>query len=79
MAEKLAEIRPPRALKGRLERRLWRDTAQILAQSGRFHAASSPLLSALVIILAKIERNPAGATHFDIQRARGLARSLGLR
>jgi len=78
MTAESAEFRPPRELKGRRERRIWRALAQELVAREQFNASRKPFLSVYAVLLARIERDPAGAAYHDLLRARALGKALGL-
>jgi hypothetical protein len=78
MDENPPNFDPPRALKGRRARRIWRELAQVCDEAGNFHAATRPVLASYCIVLAVIEENPQEADHFDFEKARKLGRMLGL-
>lgn len=69
---------PPRGLKGRRARRIWREVAAFLHSKGQFHAGIGALLAVYAACVAEIEANPAEALGADLDRAHQLARALGL-
>ena len=78
MSPKATKFDPPRTLKGRRARGIWRELAQKLAASDQLHAGTGALLAAYSSIIAIIEREPGEASPFDLREAQRIGRALGL-
>ena len=72
------DIPPPRSLKGRRARRIWRETSQLLDARGQYNAATGALLASFCTFCAEIEAAPDSATQAEISRIRALGRALDL-
>jgi hypothetical protein len=72
------KFEPPRTLKGRRARRIWRELAQKLAASDQLHAGTSALLAAYASAVVAIERDPEDCSRFDLDAAQRLGRALGV-
>jgi hypothetical protein len=80
---KTAVFRPPRALRGRRERMLWRSIAPLAAANGRLTPATEPLLMVFVRALAQVYETPDmlhsdQISDGDLKRMRDLAKSFGI-
>jgi hypothetical protein len=81
---KTAVFRPPRALRGRRERMLWRSIAPLAAANGRLTPATEPLLMVFVRALAQVYETPDymlrsdRISDGDLKRMRDLAKSFGI-
>jgi hypothetical protein len=76
--EKPPDFTPPRALKGRKARRIWRDLAPKCDARGMFDAGSQQLLAVLCALLAEAGDDPSQANREDLAQIRGIGRSLAI-
>ena len=74
-----SSLQPPRSLRGRRARRIYRELAQELSSRLiQVHAGTGALLAAYANAIAEIEADPSGATASDLKELKGLGRALGL-
>jgi hypothetical protein len=78
MNDEKPNFEPPRSLKGRKARQIWRQLAPRCDANGLFHAGTRVLLAAYAATCAEIDEDPAGAHGTDLDRARALGKALGL-
>lgn len=78
MSKVSAKFEPPRTLRGRRARRIWRELAAKLSATDQLHAGSSALLAVYADAVAKIEADPNDASVYDLKEAQQLGRVLGL-
>lgn len=74
----MTAMEPPRSLRGRRARALWREIAPQAAASGRLSTITAPLLATLCISVAAIESDPRAAQQADIRRVTELGRLFGI-
>lgn len=77
MTEEATEFPPPRELRGRRARKIWREIAPVASATGRLNAASRPFLLLLCRELARMYDEEDGAD-VDVRHVRDLARSFGV-
>jgi hypothetical protein len=72
------DINPPRALRGRRARRLWRHLAPVAAANGALSAVTAPLLASLCQKLAYAEEEPGCVSSSHINDIARLTKLLNL-
>ena len=75
---KTAVFRPPKALRGRRARMIWRRIAPIATENGTLTAASEPLMIILCCELAHVYVAPDEVFDGRLKRMRDLARAFGI-
>jgi hypothetical protein len=78
VSEETQDFRPPRALRGRRERLLWRSIAPVASANGTLSDGTKPLLMVLCVALAKAHADPDHVWDSDLKRLRALAKNFGL-
>ena len=78
MSEDPQYFRPPRELRGRRERLLWRSIAPIASANGSLTDGTKPLLMILCCALAKAHAEPGNVWDVDVRKMRALAKNFGL-
>jgi hypothetical protein len=76
--EDVAVLPPPRELRGRRARKIWREIAPAAGVSGRLTIATTPLLTVLCVLLAKIQGDPANVDPQELKQASDLAHRFGV-
>jgi hypothetical protein len=77
-AVKTPKNQPPRTLRGRRERALWRRLAPLCRARETLNPGSEHLLQALVVLLVRISVDPDSVREGEIKQARALSRSFGI-
>lgn len=75
---KTPKNQPPRTLRGRRERQLWRRLAPLCRAHETLNPGSEHLLQALVVLLVRISVDPDSVREGEIKQARALSRSFGI-
>jgi hypothetical protein len=69
------KFEPPRTLRGRRARRIWRELAVKLAASDQLHAGTRALLTRYAVAVAAIEADPEDSSVYEIKEAQRLGRA----
>jgi hypothetical protein len=78
MTEKSGDLRPPRELRGRRARTIWRAIAPIASANGSLSVATAPLLMILCSSLAKVYDEPDHVFEGELRRMKDLAHAFGI-
>jgi hypothetical protein len=69
---------PPRQLRGRRARKIWRELAPRCYAAGTLNAGSCALLAVLCTVLTELGEDPSAANPHDVAQARAIGKSLGI-
>jgi hypothetical protein len=72
------KLAPPRSLKGRRARKIWREMVRRCDDIGTFNTGTAQLLAVLCALLAEAGGDPSAANHGDLAQIRSIGRSLGI-